>query len=58
MKMRLIFCSIFLGFLGFILGGFLLTGFFMSDAGAFMCAAVGFLSPALYILSELYKKSK
>ena len=56
--MRLIFCSIFLGFLGFILGGFLLTGFFMSDAGAFMCAAVGFLSPAFYILSELYKKSK
>lgn len=52
MKMRLIICSIFLGFLGFMLGGL------FGDVGPFIFATVGFLCPALYVLSELYKKSK
>lgn len=51
-KMKLIICSIFLGFLGLMLGSRL------GDAGAFIFAAIGFLCPALYVLNELYKKSK
>ena len=50
--MRLVICSIFLGFIGFMLGGLL------GDVGPFIFATVGFLCPALYVLSELYKKSK